>query len=179
MKTLTHLDAASTAAPDAPPATDHMLDPWELDALRSSPTPLTQPAPSHESSTHPVVHSDFVFSHAPVATCETTLGTAIMPLSRCPGLPVVTLLNGSACEIWDALDGRKTGHDIAETLANQYNISIQPAEHDVRALLEDLSRKQLTQTIESVPGHHRMSQGCPPKLQRERPACPAQEPRHI
>lgn len=173
MKTLRQLGIASTAAPDAPPATNHMLDPRGLDALRSSPTPLAQPAPSRESSTHPAIHRDFVFSHAPVATCETTAGTAVMPLSRCSGLPAVTLLNGSASEIWDALDGWKTGHDIAETLANQYNISIQSAEHDVRALLEDLSRKQLTQTAEAVPGASSHGSGMSTEISARTPRIPS------
>lgn len=143
-----------TTAPRSPPATSHMLAPQGLAVMQTEVSPVAEPTPGRTSANtgRPSIGLNTIVSRAPVAACETVGGTAIMPLTGCFQLPTVTLLNDTAYEIWGLLDGRRTARGIAEGLASHYNVSNQSAAHDVRALLEDLSRKQLIQTTKAVHG---------------------------
>lgn len=154
VKKLTQQGASSTASHCPPPATRHMLSPQGLAVMQAEFSPVAEPAPGRTAAntSHPSIGLDTIVSRAPVATCETVGGTAIMPLTGCFQLPTVTLLNDTAYEIWELLDGKQTARGIAEDLAGHYNVSEQFAAHDVHMLLDDLSRKQLIEMGEAMPG---------------------------
>lgn len=53
--------------------------------------------------------------------------------------PALYTLDEVAAYLWDLLDGRHTGRDLAAALTDRYQVSIEQAGADIRTFLEQLS----------------------------------------
>lgn len=63
-----------------------------------------------------------------------------------PEETVMHELNATGSFIWNQIDGQRTGQQIAELLAGEYEVPLEKALADTRELLEQLAAKKLVAT---------------------------------
>lgn len=60
-----------------------------------------------------------------------------------PGGEYMEVLNETGSRIWDLLDGSRGLKAIAAVIAEEYDVTPEDAERDVREFVEELSRRRL------------------------------------
>ena len=56
------------------------------------------------------------------------------------------ILNGSGSRVWELIDGRRTGEEIAGIIAEEFDVSLEEARKDVGTFLEDLKEHGMLAT---------------------------------
>ena len=64
-----------------------------------------------------------------------------------PNDSVMHELNGTGSFLWKSIDGKKSAAELAELLAENYEVSADIALSDTQALLEEMSSRKLVMTI--------------------------------
>lgn len=57
-------------------------------------------------------------------------------------------LNPVATRIWQLIDGKSTTEGIAQTLSNEFKVSLAQAREDTQQLLEQLKKRRLVSQVE-------------------------------
>lgn len=82
--------------------------------------------------------------HPSVVTRQVAGETILVPISRSIGNePCLYTLDETATFLWERLDGRRTGHDLAKELTLSYEVSEEQAGSDVQTFLGELKSVEL------------------------------------
>lgn len=76
----------------------------------------------------------------PHAAARTYDGKALIVV---PGLGEYNILNPLGTRIWELIDGSRGVEGIVQAIRDEYDVSVEKAEADVRAFIEDLKKHQM------------------------------------
>jgi hypothetical protein len=57
----------------------------------------------------------------------------------------IRVLNGVGALVWQSMDGRRTVGDIADLVCDEYEVSLEQAQDDIRLFLEPLTEDGMVQ----------------------------------
>jgi coenzyme PQQ synthesis protein D (PqqD) len=60
-----------------------------------------------------------------------------------PGLGEYNILNPIGTRVWDLIDGQRGVTDIARVISDEFEVTAETAEADVRSFVEDLRKHQM------------------------------------
>lgn len=84
--------------------------------------------------------SDAPISRHPHAAARTYEGEAFIVV---PGLGEYNILNGTGTRIWELIDGKRGIEEIVKVIADEFDVSQEDAEKDVREFVEALRERQM------------------------------------